>query len=235
MAERAEPDATFAQAITPPTRARTTLARLTGRRDEIAAERARAAERLASIRASLELAPKVEAALDQLSERMFGHIVATIQDKMTLALQEVLEQPLTLRVLQDFKRSSVSLSFTVERDGEPEDILRGQGGSVANVLSVGLRLLALTTLDDTRHRRVLILDEPDCWLRPDLVPRLVKIIAQAGRQLGFQVLLISHHETRLFESQADAIITFEPTGGGVRVRRRAEPRKAENFGDESDE
>ena len=70
--------------------------------------------------------------------------------------------------------------------------MRGQGGSVANIVSVGLRMFAITTLDERRHRRFLVLDEQDCWLHPDLVSKLVRIVQEAGAALGFQVLMISH-------------------------------------------
>ena len=96
--------------------------------------------------------------------------------------------------------------------------MKGQGGSVVNILSVGLRMLALTTLDKTKHQRFLVLDEQDCWLRPDLVPRLVKIVRDAGRAMGFQVLMISHHDPAVFRRYADRIYAFQPTkDGAVRV------------------
>ena len=89
---------------------------------------------------------------------------------------------------------------------------------MANILSVGLRMFALTTLPEERHRRFLVLDEQDCWLRPDLVPRLVKIIRDAGRALGFQVILISHHDLAAFDRYADRIYRFSPKEDGeVRV------------------
>ncbi len=71
-------------------------------------------------------------------------------------------------------------------------------------------MFALTTLDETAHRRFLVLDEQDCWLRPDLVPKLVKIVHDAGKALGFQVLMISHHDIALFERYADRIYQFTP-------------------------
>src|SRR5207249_4930964 len=99
----------------------------------------------------------------------------------------------------------------IERNGQPEDIMKGQGGSVANILSVGLRMFGLTTLDPADHRRFLVLDEQDCWLRPDLVPRLVKIVYDASKALGFQVLMISHHDFSAFQQYADKIYQFVPT------------------------
>ena len=130
--------------------------------------------------------PQVTLALEQLSEQLFQQLLGTVQEKLTVALQEILEQPIVFKAAADFKRGAATVEFWVERDGNAEDILRGQGGSVANILSVGLRMFALATLDERRHRRFLVLDEQDCWLRPDLVPRLVKIVHQASQALAFK-------------------------------------------------
>ena len=96
--------------------------------------------------------------------------------------------------------------------------MRGQGGSVANIVSVGLRMFAITTLDQRRHRKFLVLDEQDCWLHPELVPRLVKIVREAGQALGFQVLMISHHDVASFLRYADRVYRLIPDrGDGVRL------------------
>ena len=135
-------------------------------------------------------------------------------------LQEILDQPISLRADAEFKRGAATVEFWIDRAGNREDVLRGQGGSVTNILSVGLRMFALTTLDEKSHRRFLVLDEQDCWLRPDLVPRLVKIVHDAGQALGFQILMISHHEVALFERYADRIFQLSPHGDGtVEVRQ----------------
>jgi len=85
-------------------------------------------------------------------------------------------------------------------------------------------MFALMTLDEAKHRRFLVLDEQDCWLRPDLVPRLVKIVHDAGQALGFQVLMISHHDVGVFEQYADRIYTFIPDAkGSIEARRWSPP------------
>jgi hypothetical protein len=170
----------------------------------------------------LDVADGVTAALESLNEQLFQRLLGVVQEKLTIALQEILEQPIELKGKAEFKRGAASVDFWIERDGNEEDILKGQGGSVANILSVGLRMFALTTLDQARHRRFLVLDEQDCWLRPDLVPRLVKMVRDAGRALGFQVLMISHHDRAIFEAYADRIYEFCPQpSGGVQVRQVA--------------
>ncbi len=132
----------------------------------------------------------------------------------------MLDQPIRLRAKAEWKRSGATVEFWIERDGQAEDIMKGQGGSVANILSVGLRMFALTTLDERQHQRFLVLDEQDCWIRPDLVPRLVKIVHDAGKALGFQTLMISHHDTASFMGYADTICQFSPSKDeGVVVQR----------------
>jgi ABC-type glutathione transport system ATPase component len=172
----------------------------------------------------LDIVDAVTAALEKLSNQLFRELLGVVEEKLTIALQEILEDPIKFHAAADFKRKGATVEFSIERDGNQEDVLRGTGGSVANILSVGLRLFALTTLDEQRHRRFLVLDEQDCWLRPDLVPRLVKIVHDAGKALGFQVLMISHHDIATFELYADKIYQFIPMGAeGVVVREVSAP------------
>jgi len=205
--------------LSSPAELRQRLERLTWRRDELQGEFVQTQKRLNELAGYLGISDKVTDALEQLSQRLFKELLGLVEEKMTIALQEILDQPISLRAEADFKRGAATVEFWIERDGKREDVYRGQGGSVANILSVGLRLFALTTLDPARHRRFLVLDEQDCWLRPDLVPKLVKIVQEAGRALGFQVIMISHHDLNVFERFADKIYRFVPlVGGAVEVQ-----------------
>lgn len=182
-------------------------------------EAAQLAEQIQETETYVAISEQVTEALETLSGQLFEQELQLIQEKLTIALQEVLEQPLKLKAVAEWKRNAATVEFQIEREGNTEDIMKGQGGSVANVLSVGLRMFALMTLDESEHRRVLVLDEQDCWLRPDLVPRLVKIIHEAGQALGFQIIMISHHDPSTFERYADCIYQFTPTKDGVQVER----------------
>ena len=138
-----------------------------------------------------------------------------LESKLTIAIQEVLGQPIKFKSTPNFKRGAAAVSFSIDREGNEEDVLRGQGGSVQNVLSVGLRMFALATLDEDHHRRFLVLDEQDCWLRPELVPRLVNIVHRAAKELEFQVLMISHHDVGLFDRYADRVYRLTPNKSTV--------------------
>lgn len=213
-----------ADALASPVAVRQQYERLMGRRLERERQAADVQRRLEELTTYLAIADKVTDALEILSQRLFKELLGVVEEKTTIALQEILDQPIKLRADADFKRGAATVDFWIEREGNREDVYRGQGGSVANILSVGLRMFALTTLDPALHRRFLVLDEQDCWLRPDLVPKLVKIVQEAGRALGFQVIMISHHDLYVFEQYADKVYQFVPLMGGVvEVREVSKP------------
>jgi ABC-type glutathione transport system ATPase component len=203
-----------------PARARLRLTTLLAKRNDRVNRSVQLASEFAQVNRYLEVAERVTVALEQLNEQLFQQLLGVVQEKLSIALQEILGQPIQLKARAESRRGAASVEFWIERNGNKEDILKGQGGSVANILSVGLRMFALTTLDPSKHRRFLVLDEQDCWLRPDLVPKLVKIVRDAGQALGFQVLMISHHERVMFEQYADRIFEVLPrASGGVEVRQ----------------
>lgn len=174
-------------------------------------------KQLRAVEQKLRIARPVSEALQTLSDKLFEEVLGVLQEKLSIALQEVLEQPIKFVAQAEFKSGSAVVEFSIERDANAEDVRRGQGGSVHNILSVGLRMFALNTLDEGRHRRFLVLDEQDCWLRPELVPKLVSIVHQAARELDFQVLMISHHDVNLFQKYADKIYRMSPSPNGVKV------------------
>lgn len=165
----------------------------------------------------LRLENSVLSALDKLDSELFRNITSLLEDKLSIALQEILEQDVKLKVETSPQGKSIGFKFKTERNGCEEDIMKGNGGSVVNILSVCLRLFALTQMPEVKHRRFLVLDEQDCWLQPDLVPRFAKIIHQAAKALGFQLLVISHHDSNVFLDYADRIFRLEPSDNGVKV------------------
>ena len=198
------------------------LNRLQGKRDELLSHQADITSQQADVTAYLDIADSVTVALEQLSHNVFQRELSIIESTLTKALQEILDQPVAFKATASFKRDAASVEFEIERDGNPEDIMRGQGGSVANIVSVGLRMFAISTLDERQHRRFLVLDEQDCWLHPDLVSRLVRIVQEAGSALGFQVLMISHHNVDSFLRYADRVYSLTPDrGSGVGIARIA--------------
>ncbi len=176
--------------------------------------------KLGELEAFLAKAPQIAERLDQLSRHLFGDILDEVERNLTFALREILGQDLTVTTTREVKKGKINITFGMERQGRREDILTGQGGSVCNIMSVGLRLIALSQLHEKDHRRFLILDEQDCWLRPDLGPALMRIIHTSAHKLQFQTVVISHHDVSLFREYADRIYRLLPPareGEGVQV------------------
>lgn len=95
-----------------------------------------------------------------------------------------------------------ALKIEALNDGCRESIYEGNGGSIANIVSTGLRLIALSRLS---HRKFIVLDEPDCWLKPDHVPTFAKIIGEISEKLKIQTIIISHHDWKYFKDYGRVI------------------------------
>lgn len=186
------------------------------------------AEQVALAKGRLALRPDVEALIDALAQRAHERSVGHYESLLSALIRDVLPEggqraALTLET----KRDLPALSLSVVRDDEtgqavnPEDILDGNGGSLTNVIVAGLRYIALAR---SGQRPFMVLDEPDCWLRPDRVPAFGRVITQLAhnaRGAGIQTLLISHHDPALLDTGFAVHLTREGTNG-VGVHRDGE-------------
>ncbi|KHK03138.1 ATPase involved in DNA repair-like protein [Desulfovibrio sp. TomC] len=186
------------------------LDRLSGQASAKAEAFIESRRQLLAAEAFLDLAPRAAARLEDLTRELFGEVLDEIETDLTHAVREILGQNRTVVTRREVKNGKLFIEFEMEQDGRTEDIYVGQGGSVCNILSVGLRLVALSQLDPDRHRPFLVLDEQDCWLRPDLVPGFVRLIAAIADRLGIQVLYISHHPVDLFALEARRVFGLRP-------------------------
>ncbi|GAB7079053.1 P-loop NTPase family protein [Megalodesulfovibrio paquesii] len=187
------------------------LDRLEARADQAHARLGQQRQALAAQDAFLDAAPRAQELLDELTRRLFDQMFGDVESTLTQAIREILGQERQARTRRSVKDGRLAIEFYIESPDGDEDIRRGQGGSVCNIVSAGLRLIALSQLDPARHRPFLVLDEGDCWLKPDLVPRFMDLVARTARALGLQVLVISHHPMDLFALKADRILGLTPS------------------------
>lgn len=127
------------------------------------------------------------------AERMaHDRSLGQLEKLLTALMGEVLpreNQAVSLRL--ETKRSLPALDIVVSQDGNDEDVIKGRGKSVANVLSAGLRFIAVAR---SGCRPFVVLDEADCWLSAARVTQFFDVVADLSRKLGIQVLFISHHD-----------------------------------------
>ncbi len=168
----------------------------------------------------LQIAPEAEKRMEELTTALFGELLSELETNLTHAIREILGQEREVKAIASIRDKKLQVDFQILNQGGEEDIMVGQGGSVCNILSVGLRLIALSRLNPELHRPFLVLDEQDCWLRPNLVPRFMELISTIAKRLDFQVLVISHHPLELFANSAESILALEPDRDtGVRIER----------------
>src|SRR5438094_786654 len=93
-----ETDTTMAHNLPPPppALARDRYRKLEHWRQVLLAQRAEECRAAAAVADRLAVADAVRVALDELSQQLFGDITRAIEHQLTLALREVLEQPLAL-------------------------------------------------------------------------------------------------------------------------------------------
>jgi len=145
----------------------------------------------------VDVQPEVSAVLSDLQTRAHERSVGVYEKLLTAILHDVLgENDRSVSMDLEIKRGVPSLEINIKHQGEIESIIDGQGGSVANIVSAGLRFIVLNRLSD--NRQFIVMDEPDCWLAPEKINSFFRVIDNLSKDIGIQVLIISHHEKSLF-------------------------------------
>lgn len=184
--------------------ARAALSRLEGRQQALARQEADLVAQVGEAKARLLLKDEVTELLDLLQRKAHERDVGVYQRLLTAILRDVFpgnssEVKLQLRT----ERGVPALDIELERDGNREDVLDGNGGALTNVISTGLRYIVLNQLRS--HRKFVLLDEPDCWISPDNVPQFVGVMANLAQETGTQTLLITHHDVSQFPADASVV------------------------------
>lgn len=129
---------------------------------------------------------------------------------LTDLIQEIMPEKNDEIVLTStLKNNRASLDFDIMSDGNLENISEDKGGSIANIIAMGLRFIVLA-----RHpnRRVLLLDEADCHLKSEYVPAFAAVMRQLAVKMGIQVVYISHHNPSNFVGYGRVIEIYKEHG-----------------------
>lgn len=168
----------------------------------------------------LERAPGAQEVLDEAQRRINGHLVGGLQTMLTHLVGAVMgdgERAIQCDTEVD-ANGRAQVCFSVRRSGgQAEDILRGNGGSIANIVSAGLRLIAVQRA--ARMRKFMVLDEPDCWLSPERVEPFFRVLRNTVRAMPepIQVLLITHHDVAIQEQDLDTL-RMQVSRGKTQIR-----------------
>ena len=184
------------------------FAALQGRAKELQFQRTRLVHEISLAKARIELAPAAMEAFTYLQEQAHAEAVGDFEELLTAFAADVVPDAGKIQLELGTDRGAPSLDILVNNGGDLESVLKGNGGALTNVVVAGLGFSALAR---TANRQLMLLDEPDCWLKAKNVPAFTKVIAEVANprpdaagflQPGCQTLMISHNDLSLMDEGA---------------------------------
>ena len=173
--------------------------------------------RVGAAKYRLDHKEEVSEVLDDLQQQVNARAVTALESLLSAFVADVIpEHRREIKTEVGITRGVPSLKFwAVDEDGNRESIMDGNGGSVTNIVCAGLRMIALVK---SHARPFMVLDEGDCWLKPERVDAFYQVLFRVARDLGIQLVVISHHDFSLLRHLKAFDIEFRSNGDSVSAR-----------------
>lgn len=202
--------------------------RLNTMRDHFIGEKASCISKIEGSQAYLDNRDEVLDVLNELHQRTQVRTKEVYEQLLTTLVQEIKPgDPENEKVVleTEIRRNRTSLEVGMKNDkGHIRNVYLDKGGSVENIIAMGLRFIAVSR---TSNRRLIVMDEADSALRSEYIPIFAAIMDQLARQIGMQVIYISHHPVSCFEGKA-RIIHLERQDGYVTAEQVSDVAKSGN-------
>ena len=187
---------------------RSRFAALQGRAVELQEQKTRLSHGISLAKARIEMAPQAAECFTYLQERAHARAVGDFEELMSAFLADVVPDAGKICLELGTERGAPALDILLDNGGDMESILDGNGGGLTNVVVTGL---AFSALSRTKNRQLMVLDEPDCWLKAKYIPNFTRVIADVANprleadgslSTGIQTLMISHNDVGLMDEGA---------------------------------
>ena len=175
---------------------------LKGHKDAIEIEKDKIYQEVEKAKKWLVKKPDYLKFLQHLQHVLHQKNIGIFSELLTYFVKDVLNKDKEIALDLYTYHNLPALRIEAVNNGHRESIYEGNGGSIANIVSTGLRLISLSRMN---HRKFIILDEPDCWLAPHHIPLFAKIIGEISQKLKIQTVLISHHNWEYFKNYGRVI------------------------------
>jgi hypothetical protein len=185
-------------------------AQLMGRQASDTEQQVLTTEKVADAKGRIALGPQVAGVFEGMQHLAHQRSVGSLETLLSAILKDVLPDEGAIKLVPSYKANNTHLDILLEKDGKLEDVLDGNGGAVTNVVCAGLRFAALSR---TGNRRLMVLDEPDCWVSLDRAAEFARTIAQVATKGRFQTLVVSHKHPSYFEGNYN-IVRFSQNAAG---------------------
>lgn len=169
-------------------------ATLQGKRMALAKIAESLADGVSKAKGRLSCSDEAVKVFQEMQRRANSRAVSDFEELLSAILSDVLPNEGRIKLDLDIKSGAACLGIGLLKAGSVTDVLEDNGGAVTNVVCAGLKFAALSR---TNNRKFLVLDEPDCWVKPELVPSFLRVIADVALQIKTQTLIVSHHPAEL--------------------------------------
>jgi len=133
-----------------------------------------------------------------------------ISDITSLALDSVFPDPYQLKVNFIERRNKTECDLMFEREGQEISPLDSSGYGAVDVASFALRV-ACWSMQKSRTRNTIILDEPMRFLSEDKQADASAMLKEISKKLKIQFIIVTHEQT--LTHWADKIITVSKKDG----------------------
>ena len=170
-----------------------------GRKEQLLEDRLEKKQELTKVKAEIEELEKVNLLLQQTAEYAREQARQQMEYLVTKALQIVFGDKFRFEIELTQSRNRPSAEFYVisEQGGKeikntPQD---SRGGGVVDVVSLGLRVAILETLQRPKIGGPLVLDEPAKHVSEEYLLNVTKFLKMINDRFERQVIIVSHQES----------------------------------------
>jgi hypothetical protein len=189
--------------------------KLEGARQEMLNQKASLIIKAESATQVVDMHKAVVSRLDELQEKATQQSAGVYNELLTAIVHDVMqdvEQEIVLKT--EVKNNKTQLYIGSNKNGQSEDIVDDRGGSINNLISAGLRFIAIV---QSGNRRFVAMDEQDCWLEEQLVPRFIEVLSKLSKEIGVQCVFISHHERDDIQEKC-AVVEIQHKQGKIEIK-----------------
>lgn len=190
-----------------------------GKRDAIQLRAQQCKQRLESITKETDTLTKASLFLQTLSDQTRQQIVDKISSIVTDALQKVKDPNLEFKMILSTDRNQVDVDFVVlDKVTKHEyDIINSCGGSIADIISLPLRISLLLKWEPTLSR-IIILDEAAKFVSVVDQEPLGDFVRQVSERLQVQTIFVTH--SPVVASKAHRTFEVSRSNGESKVETR---------------
>ena len=171
------------------------VSKLDGRVHALQARKDELTTAVALAKGRLALHPKVLTIFDRMQSLAADRSVGRFEKLLSSIVADVMPGQGSIKLSTSVKNNAPALDIWIQNgNGKLEDVLTGNGGTIANLVCVGNRFI---TLHRTNNRKLMLLDEPDCWVSADYTPAFSKMLYDVAEASKTQLTYISHRMLEL--------------------------------------